>query len=393
MRSEFIKIFNSPFIGAFKFRLRDLRIIMWSKKAEEITGFSQSNKMLFSDIFFSPEHFRSFINLLRNEGKLEGVKIQIYDYSSRQTRWALVCARLSNSGVFADGILLDVTDQHNQMLELEQVNTELDNFTYHASHDLRAPLTTILGLINLGLRETDASVVHTFMEMIRERIIHMDFLLKDLLSISYNKKKEPIATPFDFDAEIKSIIMECYLPGNPCEIDISLRQNTVFMTDSIRMRTILRNLMANSFKYYNPTVGNPFIKLKIRVHNSHTAIKLQDNGVGIDFAHKNRIFDMFFRATSASTGAGLGLYIVKSMAEKLNGNISFETTLDYGTTFLLTIPNLIAPEKLGSGFSLTEGTLPEMGEFIKAKEMLMDNHVVLDIEKVNEKKTSLTVKQ
>jgi len=90
---------------------------------------------------------------------------------------------------------------------------------------------------------------------------------------------------------------------------------------------------------YNPELESPFVKIKIRVGKSHTSIQLVDNGIGIEWSHKERVYDMFYRATSRSNGTGLGLYIVKSMIEKLNGQISLESTLGHGTTFLLTIPN------------------------------------------------------
>jgi len=112
-------------------------------------------------------------------------------------------------------------------------------------------------------------------------------------------------------------------------------------------------LISNAFKYYNPEVSTPFIHLTVRVAPTHCAILLKDNGIGIHQAFKNKVFNMFFRATERSAGSGLGLYIVKSMVEKLKGRISFESTLNVGTTFLLTIPNQTVPTV---SFKITEPT-------------------------------------
>src|SRR4029079_19720761 len=92
----------------------------------------------------------------------------------------------------------------------------------------------------------------------------------------------------------------------------------------------------------SPEVAEPFIHLIIRVRPSHCAILLRDNGIGIHQDFKKNVYGMFFRATERSSGSGLGLYIVKCMIDKLNGRISFESTLNTGTTFLLTIPNQLA---------------------------------------------------
>jgi PAS domain S-box-containing protein len=338
IKDEYLAIFNNPFVGSFKFRIEDYRVTMWNKKAGEMTGLSDSREVYFSDIFTSHEQFTIFILNLNHECRVDGMKFQMKNTSAGESRWVMISARLFSSRGFVEGIMLDVTDQHLQMMELERVNAELDNFTYHASHDLRAPLTSILGLVNLGMNEPDLTTLRSYLGMIRDRVVHMDLLLKDLISISYNNKVEGTSEFFDFDTEVKTIIEEYSLQDNPCRWIVDVRQQHVFCTDGRRMRTILRNLISNAFKYYNPKLKSPTIRLKIRTTGSHVAIHLHDNGIGIEFEYKSRIFDMFFRATTRSSGTGLGLYIVRSMVEKLKGKITFETTLDHGTTFLLTIP-------------------------------------------------------
>jgi len=339
VRDEYLAIFNNPFVGSFKFRIQDYRLLMWNKKAGEITGRSESEDVFFNQLFIHDQEFQEFIHLLKENKRIEGLKFKTRNRRTNEERWLMICASYFVSQGFAEGILLDITDQHNQMIELQRVNAELDNFTYHASHDLRAPLTTVLGLVNLGLMEKDQQSAQTYFEMIRSRISHMDVLLKDLISVSYNNKKELIYEPFAFDKEIVEITKEYDYPGNRCKVDIDIQQKEEFVTDGVRMRTILRNLISNAFKYFNPEMEFPFVRIRTRVDKGHAAIQLIDNGIGIEWAHKERVYDMFYRATSRSNGTGLGLYIVKSMVEKLEGQISFESTLGYGTTFLLTIPN------------------------------------------------------
>jgi PAS domain S-box-containing protein len=339
VRDEYLAIFNNPFVGSFKFRLNDYKLLMWNKKAGEITGRPDSEDVYFNKLFLHEHEFQQFILLLKETKRVEGLKFRVRHKRNGEERWVMISASYFVSQGFAEGILLDVTEQHEQMVELQRVNAELDNFTYHASHDLRAPLTTVLGLVNLGLMENYVGSAPTYFEMIRSRISHMDILLKDLISVSYNNKKELIYESFAFEKEIQEIVKEYDYPGNRCRVDIEIQQQDEFITDAVRMRTILRNLISNAYKYYNPELESPFVKIKTKVSETHAAIQLIDNGIGIEWAHKERIYDMFYRATSRSTGTGLGLYIVKSMIEKLKGQISFESTLGHGTTFLLTIPN------------------------------------------------------
>ncbi len=332
VREEYLTIFNNPFVGSFKFRLNDFRLLMWNKKAEEITGRSDASDIFFNQLFANQTDFDQFLNQLKTEKKVEGQKFRIENNNRSGESWVMISARHFGPQGFAEGILLDITEQHNQMIELQRVNAELDNFTYHASHDLRAPLTTILGLVNLGMMEKEANNVQAYLEMIRGRISHMDVLLKDLISVSYNNKKEISNEPFLFQEEVKDIIKDYDTQGSRCRAYVEVIQEEEFVTDGIRMRTILRNLISNAFKYYNPELESPFVKIQVCVEKRRAAIQLIDNGIGIEWSHKERVYDMFYRATSRSTGTGLGLYIVKSMIDKLNGHISLESTFGYGTT-------------------------------------------------------------
>jgi PAS domain S-box-containing protein len=339
IKDEYLAIFNNPFVGSFKFHTDNYRILLCNQKFQEITGISNESVFHFNSFFKCPRQFEYFIALLKREKKVEGYKFLIRD-AKAEDNWAVISARYFASKGFAEGILFDISEQHTQMLELQRVNTELDNFTYHASHDLRAPLATILGLVNLGTKETSLDGVYSYFEMIRNRVYHLDNILNDLKTVSFNNSNDLTIEAFDFKHELNLILELLNDSHHHFKVDIDIRQSVDFVTDPVRMRTVLRNILSNSFKFYNPSNSVSFIKLKIKVDKSHVAIQLRDNGTGMEWIHKGRIYDMFFRGTAQSTGTGLGLYIVKSMIEKLKGNISFESTLYRGSTFLMSIPNI-----------------------------------------------------
>src|SRR6185436_8651433 len=108
--------------------------------------------------------------------------------------------------------------------------------------------------------------------------------------------------------EVAEIIKASQYPGRDFDINVEIFEGFDFKTDAIRLRTILRNLLSNAFKYHNPEAAMPSISLSIRVDPTHCAIQLRDNGIGIEHQFKNRIYEMFFRATDRSNGTGLGLY-------------------------------------------------------------------------------------
>ena len=240
-----------------------------------------------------------------------------------------------------ESLKLNISAQQQQLSELKKVNAELDNFTYRSSHDLRAPLTSIQGLVNLGLKESSISLVRSYLQMIQGRVNHMDTLLKDLISILYNNKTQPKYEVFDFDAELNLLLKSLKDPTEKFDIQLDVTQDVLFKSDPIRVRAILTNLLSNAFKYCNPSIERHYIGVNIQVDSARASIIIMDNGIGIDRAYTDKIYDMFFRASISSTGTGLGLYIVKSMVDRLKGQISFETKLNEGSTFMVTIPNQI----------------------------------------------------
>jgi PAS domain S-box-containing protein len=339
LRDEYLAIFNNQFVGTIKFKIDNAAIQMCNLKALDILGASNSPDLKLSDFFSSSHQFQVFISTLTDNKKIEGFKFLVRRESAQPKKWAIISARYFESQGFVEGILLDITEQYMQMMELRRVNEELDNFIYHASHDLRSPLTSIMGLVNLGLKENSLESTHNYLQMIRGRVDRLDVLLKDLISVSYNNGMDRENEPFFFQRELQQILQQVDIPVSNFRINTEVSQAADFRTDGIRMRTILQNLILNALKYYNPDVAEPYLNLSIRTTQSHCAIVLRDNGIGIHPEFKNRVYDMFFRATERSAGSGLGLYIVKSMVAKLNGSVSFESTPSVGTTFFLMIPN------------------------------------------------------
>lgn len=224
--------------------------------------------------------------------------------------------------------------------ELEKAYNELDKFVYSASHDMRAPLMSILGITRLARLEKDQEPEPYFV-MIEQSVLKLDDFIKNIIDYYKNNR---------FDQEIKSIdlktlIENCiesnrYQTGSK-EIDFRLKvdQQAEFKSDELKLSIILNNLISNAIKYRNESANPPFVDVSAQCDENQAVIRVADNGVGIPESEIENIFKMFYRAANNNSGSGIGLYIVKDAITRLEGTISLQSALDQGTTFQLEIPN------------------------------------------------------
>jgi signal transduction histidine kinase len=226
-------------------------------------------------------------------------------------------------------------------LELQKTNSELDNFVYSTSHELRAPLMSVLGLINLLEEETDTKEQSLYVGLMKESIQKLDQIIHDIIDYSRNARFEVNISPVDFSFLLEKTLNNLhYLPGiDRIEIRQKINQDVPFHSDKRRVEMILNNLVSNSLKFFNPAVANPYVEVIVQTSARQVMIRVEDNGRGIPEDHVSRIFEMFFRGYEQSTGSGIGLYIVKEIIEKLDGNIQVESVEGKGAVFTVTLPN------------------------------------------------------
>ena len=237
----------------------------------------------------------------------------------------------------------DIDERKKAELELINTNYELDSFVYRASHDIKAPLRSVMGLITLAQLENKDNSVSQYLEMMNKSVHNLDSFIKDLTLFSRNTRLDLEPRKINFDTILTESIDSLLFMDNAdqVEIDINIDKKLKFYSDITRVSTIFNNLISNSLKYHKFDNNNPFIKIWVADNgDKHAIIEVEDNGLGIDKKYINNIFDMFFRASESSYGSGLGLYIVKTAVSKLNGKISVESELGKGTKFTVLIPNL-----------------------------------------------------
>lgn len=228
-----------------------------------------------------------------------------------------------------------------QNKNLLKINHELDSFVYSVSHDLRAPLMSILGLINLTEYENNLEVIRDYHRKIVSTIHKLDETLKEILDYSRNARQELVLERVNLKAAIHETLEKLrYIPGfEKMKLTVGIKKTTILITDRYRLSVILNNLISNAIKYHDKSKTNSFLKIDGTIHPATFELTFEDNGIGIDPAVLPKVFNMFFRATERSEGSGLGLYIVKEAVDKLHGNISVSSTPAVGTKFTIEIPN------------------------------------------------------
>jgi signal transduction histidine kinase len=228
----------------------------------------------------------------------------------------------------------------NQNAELSKANEELDRFVYSVSHDLRSPLTSILGLVNVYNVSTSEEEKLKVVQLIRERTLILDDFIRKILDYSRNARAKLTMEPIQLGALINTILDTLrYMPQfDLVDIQINLPANFSVMSDQERLKIILSNLFSNAIKYMDRTKDKPYVKISAKTEGAKVLITVEDNGIGIRPDRIGRIFEMFYRASEFSTGSGIGLYIVRECTDNLDARIAVESTYAKGTTIKVEIP-------------------------------------------------------
>jgi len=222
--------------------------------------------------------------------------------------------------------------------ELIKTNQELDRFVYSASHDLRAPLTSIAGLIHLAQR--DPAEAQNYLLLMHERLKVMDNYIKEIVEYSRNARTEIVFADVPLKTLVHEVVQTLKFSTDLTRVNIEVKIEDILSvrTDRGRLQVILNNLISNGFKYQDFSKPQPLLRVIATVDGSRCLISVQDNGIGIRQEHHQRIFEMFYRANDTSSGSGLGLYIAKEAADKIGSIITFVSEYGKGSTFTISLP-------------------------------------------------------
>lgn len=229
-------------------------------------------------------------------------------------------------------------DLRNKMTELEKTNNELNRFIYSISHELRAPLVSVIGIINLVKMEGLYNSSGEYWSLIETCSNKLDYYIQKTLQYYKNSKNIPDHSEIDFNRLVYELIELHSYADKDTTFNVQVNQNIKFIGDAFRVEVILGNLISNAIKYQKTNEPNKTVNIEINVTESEACININDNGMGILKEHLEKIFTQFFKS-KMHHGSGLGLFIVKEALNRINGTISVSSNIENGTTFKITIPN------------------------------------------------------
>lgn len=243
---------------------------------------------------------------------------------------------------------LEVTvDQ--KTLELRQANKELiaqnaqlEQYTFITAHNLKAPVARLKGLVNIfELTNEPNGPNKEIVDRLKEASIDMDEVIADINKILQIKNfSQQDRVEADLEAIIRKILkrLEYRIKENGTTIITKITISSI-KTIEIYLESILYNLIYNAIKYRRSDVESA-VKIRAFRWRKNIVIEIKDNGVGIDMAQfGDKIFGLYQRFHTHIGGKGIGLYLVKTQVEALDGKIRVESKVDEGTTFRLTFPN------------------------------------------------------
>lgn len=235
----------------------------------------------------------------------------------------------------------------HQNAELKKVNRDLEMFVHSTSHNLRAPLRSVLGLIDLSRQEIAAGKldnVNQYYGLMENSIHALDDTIKLILDYSRTKQLVEEVEEINFEKMFEEIFNNLEHINSPEAIarEVKVFQGRPFYCSRMKLYLILLNIVSNAIKYYDPAKEKSYVRMQVRSGSEQAVIEIEDNGIGIPMELQQRVFDMFYRATESSEGSGLGLFIVKETVERLGGTIELSSTPGSGTTFRLVIPNYVS---------------------------------------------------
>jgi PAS domain S-box-containing protein len=239
----------------------------------------------------------------------------------------------------------DISERKRTEQDIKNVNHDLSTFIYRSTHDLKAPVASITGLVNLAKAEVMERNARHYLKLIGECTHKLDNVLLTLIQAMAVKDNKIHPGWLNFNKIVYNILntLKYMRRYTEIEFDVDIEVDK-FYSDEGLITSIMQNIIENAIKYQKEDSAAPEIKIYIKQQeDSSVHITVSDNGNGIDEKFQDKVFDIFYRATNAIKGSGLGLYIVKNAVFKLGGEIKLQSKLNEGTTMFIVIPPVPQP--------------------------------------------------
>ncbi|MEZ6235731.1 MAG: ATP-binding protein [Phycisphaerales bacterium] len=239
-------------------------------------------------------------------------------------------------------IRADITDRKHAEEKLRGVNAELEQFVYTASHDLKSPLITIQGFSGFMQRDLAAGRtdrLQDFAQRIDEAIVRVRENVDDLLELSRIGRVTGEFVEVDPGSVARTVVADLAAQIEQARASIHIDEDMPTITcDVARLRQAIQNLLANALRYGRPAEGDPKIEIGGSATSSEVVLFVRDNGPGIPEQYREKVFGLFQRLSSGTEGTGIGLTIVRRIAEAHGGRAWVESEPGRGASFCIALP-------------------------------------------------------
>jgi PAS domain S-box-containing protein len=332
-------------------------IVFVNKAASTLFGYDEEDLLGHKVEMLIPEEFRrahpvylgSFMN--NSTERFMGLGRDLFARRSDGTRFPVEISLTpvdAPSGVLVMSTIVDLSERvaaaeavARKSAELAALNVELSHFAYSASHDLKAPLSSITGLLNLCIEDLDEGNLDEVRENLA-RVIDISHRsakkVEGVLQIARAGRDGMPKVPVLLDAIIAEIWIDLTGGKSTTKLELEFNYADPLVTELPTLKVIIENMLSNALRYGDSLKPEHVICVKSDAVEDGVKISVRDNGIGISEQNLLKVFQMFIRLDERS-GDGLGLSLVQKQVERLGGEITINSTVGQGTEICFTLPS------------------------------------------------------
>lgn len=253
--------------------------------------------------------------------------------------WAMTFLLLSRYNLVLEKY---ASGQEEQNESLQKLNTELDQLVYSISHQTAGPIKSLQGLIHLYESDPEQMPLQDFLQMQKRVVKKLNEQISGMIYYSENLRAPLNISEFDLPKLINHRITDISA-RNVCkgvEISFTPGECKTIRSDRLRLKAVIDCLLSNAVQYHDSNKSNKQVNISCECDDEGFYIAIEDNGIGIAPENQQRIFKMFEKLNNISSGPGLGLYNVKEILNRLNGEISLSSEPGKGSVFKVVVRNV-----------------------------------------------------
>jgi PAS domain S-box-containing protein len=300
----------------------------------------------FRNLFLTPSLFNNVFSKLKRQGYFYNLENVLFNQAGESIPVACTASCLKDKNGKVTGYLFiakDISKIKKTEEDLILKNKELDTFLYKAAHDLKSPVTSIQGLLNIANMEVTDPAALKYFELIKKCAHKLDNILitlKDTVEGDVRSSRAEAINLTDLLEEVLEEILNNAYYSSSLKIRKNIRQQYTVHNKSKTIHYALYQVLENAFKF-RESKANGIIDIKITQSKNATSITITDNGIGIQKKYLDKIFDMFYKANTSFDGAGLGLYSAQSVITRIGGQIEVISKYREGSAFTIIFPNIL----------------------------------------------------